>query len=388
MGCLVRLSISSFKLKNEPLRTAAAAAAIVVGYNVFIAVVKPDAVLNFDAGTRNVAIAERYLYGPTAPAVITGSSMGFRLAADYMEGDYLGAKIFNLSLAGKTALPGLDMIIARRARPRLAFVEMNTMDRRYDRVFAADRLSEPGFTIRRFAPGFRTENRPLDIVIVYAWRLAKKLLGDVGMSPTQRVFSPGPGYVNKGPPVDDDFRALVAENMRVLARRIDILRAAGVRIVLLRMPSDPAAENASTAYMWRRNASHFPPSRYAWFDLRTAGTLYDGGRHSSDQDRRAAGRYGTPAFRREKLERLSGIGTGKDAFGTSFVSHRQLLSAGASVAAIASPWRPRPALTRPRRSRRSGRRSSAVVANEVTKRTIWASGPTVVPCGRLSLVHG
>jgi hypothetical protein len=266
-------SISSFRIAiNEPVRIAVITTAILVAYNLLVAIAKPDAMLNFDAGIRNLVVAERYLDGAAAPAVLTGSSMGFRLSVDFMEGDYLGTDVFNLSFAGKTALPGLDLILAKPDRPRLVFVEMNTMDRGYDHDFAADRLSEPWFTIRKFAPGFRTGNRPLDLAVVFAWRGAKAALGNFGLSPTEHVFSPAAGRPDGGPPLEDSLRAIVDDNMLLLAQRIDAMRAAGIRVVLLRLPSDPAMDTARTAYMWDQCGRQFATARYEWLDLRTTGT--------------------------------------------------------------------------------------------------------------------
>lgn len=256
----------------EPLWIAVITAAILVAYNLLLAIAKPDAMLNFDTGIRNLIAAERYLDTAVAPTVLTGSSMGFRLAVDFMEGDYLGPHVFNLSLAGKTALPGLDLILAKSDRPRLVFVEMNTMDRGYDRNFASDRLSEPWFTVRKFAPGFRTENRPLDLAIVLSWRAMKGALGNLGISPTEHVFSPAAGHAENGPPADDGLRTIVADNMRLMAQRIDAMRAAGIRVVLLRFPTDPAMDMARTAYMWDQCSTQFSSDRYEWLDLRTTGT--------------------------------------------------------------------------------------------------------------------
>jgi hypothetical protein len=274
----------------EPLRIAVSATAILVAYNLLVAVAKPDAMLNFDNGIRNVVVAERYLDGAPARAVLTGSSMGFRLSTDFMEGDYLGPDVFNLSFAGKTALPGLDLILARPERPRLVFVEMNTMDRGYDRDLAPDRLSEPWFTIRRFAPGFRTENRPLDLAIVFAWRAAKEVLGDLGLSPTERVFSGAAGQASNGPPLSDSLRAIVDDNMGLLAQRVDALRAAGIRVVLLRLPSDPAMDTARSTYMWDQCGRQFTSDRYEWLDLRSTGTYEteDGVHLTKSSARRAA----------------------------------------------------------------------------------------------------
>jgi hypothetical protein len=263
---------SSRSAISEPLRIAIITVAILVAYNLLFAIAKPDAMLNFDTGIRNVVAAERYLDTTAAPTVLTGSSMGFRLAVDFMEGDYLGPYVFNLSLAGKTALPGLDLILAKSDRPRLVFVEMNTVDRGYDRNFASDRMSEPWFTIRRFAPGFRTENRPLDLAIVFSWRAMKGALGDLGISPTEHVFLPAAGHMESGPTVDDSLRRIVADNMRLIAQRVDAMRAAGIRVVLLRLPSDPAMDTARTAYMWDQCGKQFASDRYEWLDLRTTGT--------------------------------------------------------------------------------------------------------------------
>ena len=56
---------SSKLLAAWPLRTALATTAILIVYNLAVALVKPDIVLFYDSGLRNVIVAERYLDGAT-----------------------------------------------------------------------------------------------------------------------------------------------------------------------------------------------------------------------------------------------------------------------------------------------------------------------------------
>jgi hypothetical protein len=265
-------SISSSRvLAAWPVRVAAATVAILVAYNLAIAVANPDIVLNFDAGLRNQIVAERYLDEAPPRAVLTGSSMGFRLSVDYMEGDYLGPQIYNLSFAGKTALPGLDLILAKPALPRVVLVEMNTMDRGYDREAAADSLREPWRKLRAAMPGFRIQNRPIDLGIALSWRALKSVLGSAAVNATEHIYAAPADLGERDPPIDDDLRFTVAENARLLAQRIAALHLSGVRVVLVRLPSGPVEDTAKVRFMWDAVHARFAPGQYEWLDLSSGG---------------------------------------------------------------------------------------------------------------------
>jgi len=265
-------SISSSRvLAAWPLRVAAATVAILVAYNLAIAVADPDIVLNFDAGLRNQIIADRYLDETPPRAVLTGSSMGFRLSVDYMEGDYLGPEIYNLSFAGKTALPGLDLILAKPALPRLVLVEMNTMDRGYDREAAAESLREPWRRVRAAMPGFRIQNRPLDLAIVLSWRVVKSILGSAAVNATERIYVAPAPLGEPEPPIDDEIRFTIAQNIRLLEERITALRSSGVRVVLVRLPTGPVEDITKVRFMWDAVHARFATGQYEWLDLSSGG---------------------------------------------------------------------------------------------------------------------
>jgi hypothetical protein len=221
--------------------------------------------------------------------VLAGSSMGFRLSADFMEGDFLGPRLYNLSFAGKTALPGLDLIIAKPDRPRLVFIEMNTMLRAYDGAFAAVSLREPWFTLRKIAPGFRIANRPLDLAAAYGWRIAKTVLGAAGLAASERIYAPPAGAQPAAGPLDERDRGIVEENMRFLHERIAALKEAGIRVVLVRFPSHPALDTAASSYVWALANATFAPDRYQWLDLRATGSYAtDDGIHLTKPSARQA----------------------------------------------------------------------------------------------------
>ncbi len=87
-------------------------------YNVVVAAIRPNLPLDYEAGERNVIIAERCLLRPAPNAVLVGSSMSRRLG--YIDGGFE-----NLALDGEGPLTGLDLVLRRSAYPQRVYVETN-----------------------------------------------------------------------------------------------------------------------------------------------------------------------------------------------------------------------------------------------------------------------
>lgn len=272
----VPLFISNFsRTVRFPIRVAFATLALLLAYNFLIAASKPNAVVSYDSNLRNRVIAENYVDHPVAPAVIVGSSMTFLLSSAFMEGEYLGNRIYNLALAGRNVATGLDIVLRKPERPRLIFVEVNRLELTYAPEFVEQLYQQPWRSLRQIAPGFRLENRPLDIATVLTWSAAKNLLGRWGVAASERVYAPMSGVNGTVPrePAGPSpaYHALMKFIVDVLGQRVDALRARGVRIILLRMPADPTTETVEERYKEIETLRRFPKGEYEWLDLRGTG---------------------------------------------------------------------------------------------------------------------
>jgi hypothetical protein len=267
----VHSSIFSFSSAiSSPVRTGLAALIIVVAYNILVAVIHPRLMMSYDAGTRNHAIAERYVDEWHGRSVLVGSSLSFLLSPEYMSDDALGPNIYNFGLSSDCAATGLQVIIRKREWPRLVFVEMNVMERSLNRELADYAFPEPWRTIRSVAPGFRLGNRPIDLTIVWLWRTLRALLAHGGHQARQQAFSPAAPAVDQ---LDDAYRDRIETNLALVKEQIDALRKHGVKIILVHFPVHQSIENGPRAqYLWRRALEYFPSDRNEWLDVGKSGS--------------------------------------------------------------------------------------------------------------------
>ncbi len=253
-----------------PLRVGLAACLILAAYNVFIIVARPDFVVSYDAQTHNRIVAERYADGGARDAVLVGSSMSGILSHEYMRADSLGPDIYNLALLGGHSATGLDIVIRKGEWPRVVLIEMNEMDRGYDPEFAHERFAEPGRAIRHVLPAFRLEYRPFDLAIVALWQVIRDRIAGHAI-PLDSPPTTHPSIDDRPP--DEPYRALVAASLQTIDGQIGVLRAHGVRIVLIHLPVDPAIEREPrTRYLWQQTYAAFPPDRYDWLEFDKSGS--------------------------------------------------------------------------------------------------------------------
>ncbi len=248
-----------------PLRVGLGTCVLVLLYGAFIAAIRPDWTVSYDAGTRNRAVAERFIDGWHGDAVLVGSSIAFILSKEFMRTDDLGPNIYNLGLSGGHAATGLDIIIRKREWPRRVFVEMNVMDRGYDLEFARRRFSEPWRTVRTIVPAMRLEYRPFDLAIVALWKLLRGARGSE--ITTERAFTPNPTHSTDEQQIDGSYRAQIDASLKTIQEQIAVLRDHDVRIVLVRFPAHPAIEaDPRTRYLWQKIYDAFPPKQYEWLE--------------------------------------------------------------------------------------------------------------------------
>jgi hypothetical protein len=256
-----------------------AAAVIVAVYAAAVAALQPDGMLNYDAGIRNRVVAERYVDDVRRPVVLAGSSETMRLSADFMEADVLGPNIFNLGLAGENSALALDFILRAQTQPSTVFVEIDRAETAYHPSFADEIFREPGRSLRGTIAALRTQNRPLDVLIVETWQLSKSALTRFGSPRTERLYSvPLPSRPqNSAPPTaqmrtDNRLFDAFDRGLALIGDRVDALRAHGVRVVITWFPAHPAYDGiVLDAYKAAAARVRFPAATYGWLDLRVTG---------------------------------------------------------------------------------------------------------------------
>jgi hypothetical protein len=256
---------------------------LMAAYNAYIALAKPTVEINFDAGSENRIIAERYLYGSTPAAVLVGSSLGRALTIA------LPGSVYNMSFSGDGPLTGLEAVLRRAPLPPVVVVETNVIERQRNDAFIRDLFAFDG--LRQFAPAFRTEYRPLHVVItvfdgVYAvGRYVKALIrgtpAPVAPPPMGGIESDDPRLpfglklqLETNATVTPDLRERIARNIDVLAQQTAELRNRQVCVILTHLPSHPDIEATPLQrYIDERLRERFPTDRWDWLDIRNDGSF-------------------------------------------------------------------------------------------------------------------
>jgi hypothetical protein len=222
-----------------------------------------------DRWSQNQILAERLMYEANAwPRILVGSSMSLTL-----EQPELGDDLFNLSFARIGSLTGLEIIRRLGLHPKEVIVETNFIQAIDHQL--VNQLFDPVLVpVRRLIPALRSEYRPVNLVINW------------GTHRVPAAALDGPIVVDKA---DPGTRArLIAENRRLfdyalsegekrevaqeLPACVQYLISGGTRVAFMEMPMDPGIA-ATTSLRTRSETIRklFPPDRYRWIDLSSAG---------------------------------------------------------------------------------------------------------------------
>jgi hypothetical protein len=261
-------------------------------FNLLLLLVRPEVRLNFDAGTENRIMAERYLYGATPAAVLVGSSLGHAIAR------FLPEDFYGLALSGGSPSTGAEIILRGAPNPRVVVVETNVMERQPDQAMVNRVFAEPGFTLRRVIPGFRTEFRP----VLIAANL-ERLHPDFRLSRLTSSFRAAgapPARIRPGqrPPVEQEAddprladgvklqldydahfdagqRRHVSQGIAELKNRIALLQRRGICVLLARLPVQrPVDLSPFEHFQAEQVRQAFPESHYNWLNIANDGTYH------------------------------------------------------------------------------------------------------------------
>ena len=211
------------------------AAALLVVFAGFVALVpKPHEPRFQNQEQQNRHVIERFLAGgATLPVVYVGSSMAARLA-----GDVDTRCVYDLALAGESALTGLRVLVDAPAAPRAVFIEINVPERPANTRLIAQSDGWLAAHLRLFA----TENKPVNLLLSYLSQLRKAPLRGVdarlqtiGLD-VQRV-----SYAQTLAP------QLLQRNLKEIEADVRMLQKRGTQVVLFELPVHPSLEDTPRA---------------------------------------------------------------------------------------------------------------------------------------------
>lgn len=242
------------------VRSVIAALVFLVGYSLLLPVlrhrVKPAAQHQWQ---ENMVKAETYLYEEgQAPYVIVGSSLSCRLQADK-----LPAGFYNLSFAGLSLFDGLLVVLQKKQKPKIVFVELNILKRSADAGFAKTMKHPVSGAFKAMLPMFRASGQPT----VFAGQYLKQRLSNMVVDPiSQSVFHPLVKGINQSVfhferaannnvgskmiemavrEMNTELpKGLLANQLNDLQYLVKTLQQEGVKVILFEMPMAAATENS------------------------------------------------------------------------------------------------------------------------------------------------
>jgi hypothetical protein len=263
-------STSSFRIAARLAgKLAAVFAVLLASYSVLIWIHPIYATRFIDGWTQNQVLAERLMVDPQAwPRILVGSSMSLTL-----EQAELGDDLYNLSFARIGGSNGLEIIRRLGLHPREVIIEINMLQE-IDTHFVGQLFDALLLPIRRWVPAFRSEYRPVNLVLNWSSQrhavppLESPIVVDNAdpgvrtrwLAELQRLYD--------RPLTEGETRAITQD----LRAYVDYLTGGGTKVTFLEMPMDPRI--AATASFRARSETIrklFPPDRYRWIDLSSAG---------------------------------------------------------------------------------------------------------------------
>jgi hypothetical protein len=213
----------------------------------------------------NIIKSERYVYDKagSSDAVIVGSSLAHLLVPQY-----LPERCFNLALIGRSLYDGLEVIRRSGSLPKIVLVETNVLDRG---PFSSDAeaLFRPClYTLRKYLPVLREENRPVNVLIRPAVFSVLHLDHNsiwYGQEARRRTFLDRVLQEQLKAHAKAPHATVMNGRMEQLRAHIEYLRQNKVRIVFFEMPMNPQLNDTEKTRAFRNLlAESFPPDRYEY----------------------------------------------------------------------------------------------------------------------------
>jgi hypothetical protein len=211
------------------------AAALLIAFAAFVALSPKPRELKFQSQEQqNRHVIERYrARAASFPVVYVGSSMAARLAADVST-----RCVYDLALAGESALTGLHLLVDASVAPQAVFIETNVPERPANARLIAQ---SDGWLVHHWQL-FATENKPVNLLLGYLFQLRRTPLPGVdarlqaiGLD-VQRV-----SYARTIAP------QILEKSLRDIEAYVRTLQQRGTQVVLFELPTHPSLEDTPRA---------------------------------------------------------------------------------------------------------------------------------------------
>lgn len=222
-------------------RTVVVAAALLATYAIGVTLYPARDPKGQSQVDQNRITLESYVTRADAPDIVfVGSSLTTRLP---VRADPSFGCAFNASLAGGSALTGLEAVAHARLTPKILLVEANYLHRPVN----AELLSGATNELLLHLPVFRTENKPMNRL----WTIAYGMRGKQSSldHPLEQAALQVQQQMMSRPIAQDELTERVSQ-VRALVMR---LRERGTRVIMYEMPVHPSIAG-STAAMQLRTA--------------------------------------------------------------------------------------------------------------------------------------
>ncbi len=222
----------------------------------------------------NYLRAQKFVHDTPADAnVIVGSSMANTLSDEMLAGKYE-----KLTFPAGGSFTGLEIIVGTHKRPKILWIESNTLLRDADKSMLDDVLSPWRRKLRDASPVFKEEGRPSnfqvgvlnDLVgkvchgfakITGAAKKPKTVEHLVDPSVFADIMKVNREHLDRSP----SETALTAK-VNHLGELVDQLTRGGTKCIFFEMPIDSTLEPLAEPMAVRKAMENrFPPDKYPWF---------------------------------------------------------------------------------------------------------------------------
>lgn len=230
---------------------------LAIGYMGFLHWVRVDWDTTQHLANGNRIKAERFIHAPagSCPAVITGSSLAYRLDLDSFPPGTV-----NLGFGGMSIHDGLALIERSGKRPERVLIESNILFRDVDGTFMDALFAHGAYELRRWVPMLREENQPSGVL--YGWLRSHgrstDTAHDTTSAPVEAMLTEQEGEYAVLP--DAAYQEACIRRLEAHVRALDSL---GTEVIFFEVPIHERLVDSRLANLSRNLVrEHFPDHRF------------------------------------------------------------------------------------------------------------------------------
>ena len=213
---------------------------------------------------------EHYVDNRNTPSlVLTGSSVIANLPIEEVVPDAI-----NLGVVSGSVLTGLSVLVSSpRVSPVVVVETSETISRTFDTSFVQETMNPTGIWLRRTFSMFRTENKPINVLLQAMKAVAgKKAKSETAVRGEGAAAPPGKELqwriAENGKPLSEKDRKAVIAAAQQAAAMIRVLEKRGSCVLLVRIPGDRRFDDTMRQHQIHDTIlSIMPADRFHWIEV-------------------------------------------------------------------------------------------------------------------------